>query len=156
MKNKDILLLSNLRANARETLTKISKNTKIPVSTIFDRLRMHEKGLIHKHTTLVDFSRIGFSTRATITLRTQKKYREELKQFLMKHQNINSIYKINNGFDFLIEAIFRNIKDMEDFMEELDEHFKIKAKQIYYIVEDLKREDFLANPHYIDVLFAEA
>jgi len=59
MKLKDMMLLSNLRANARETLTNISKRTNIPISTIFDRLKLHEKNLIKKHTAIIDFALLG-------------------------------------------------------------------------------------------------
>ena len=33
---KDLLLISHLRQNARETMTNVSRSTGIPISTIFD------------------------------------------------------------------------------------------------------------------------
>jgi DNA-binding Lrp family transcriptional regulator len=146
MKQIDLLLLSSLRANARETLTNISRKTSIPVSTIFDKLKAHENGTIKKHTSIVDFSLLGYGTRANIAIKVNKEEKDELKKFLMKDMNVNSFYRINNGYDYLIEAIFKNILELEDFCEKLDENFKIKTKQIYYIIEDLRREEFLADP----------
>jgi len=154
MKNKDLLLLSNLRANARETLTKISKNTNIPISTIFDRLKHHERTIIKKHTAIIDFSKLGFSTRVTMTLKVNKDDRKEIKEFLTRNHNVNSVYKINNGYDFLLEGIFRNIKDLEDFIESLDEKFRIRSKQVFYIVEDVKREEFFSDPQILDMVCA--
>jgi DNA-binding Lrp family transcriptional regulator len=127
-------------------LTNISRKTSIPVSTIFDKLKAHENGTIKKHTSIVDFSLLVYGTRANIALKVNKEEKEELKRFLMKDTNVNSFYRINNGYDYLIEAIFKNILELEDFCEKLDENFKIKTKQIYYIIEDLKREEFLADP----------
>ena len=49
MKNKDLKIISYLRQNARMPLTKMSKKTQIPVSTIFDRLRTNEDDLIYKN-----------------------------------------------------------------------------------------------------------
>ncbi len=154
MKNKELLFLANLRANARETLTKMSKNTSIPISTIFDMLKQHEKSIIKKHTALIDFSKLGFGTRVTLTLKVNKDQRDDLREYLTRHYNVNSVYKINNGFDFLVEGVFRSIKDLEDFIEGLDEKFRIRSKQIYYIVEDIKREDFLSNPQIVDIVCA--
>ncbi|HIJ01446.1 TPA: hypothetical protein HA363_02255, partial [Candidatus Woesearchaeota archaeon] len=57
---KDVLLMSFFRNNARENLTRISRITRIPVSTIFDKLRDYEKELVKKHTTLLDFRKLGF------------------------------------------------------------------------------------------------
>jgi DNA-binding Lrp family transcriptional regulator len=146
MKPVDILLLSSLRANARESLTNISRKTSIPVSTIFDKLKIHENGVIKKHTSIVDFSLLGFGTRANIAFKVNKEEKDELKQYLMKSSSVNSFYRINNGFDYLIEGVFKNILEMEEFCEKIEENFKIKTKQVFYIIEDLKREEFMADP----------
>jgi len=146
MNHKDLLIISNLRQNARETLTNMSKKTQIPVSTLYDKIKVHENNLITKHTTLVEFGKLGFNTRAKVIIKVKKQDREALKNYLMKNPNLNSIYKVNNGYDFLMEVIFKNIKEMEEFLEEIDEKFTIKAKQVFYIVDDLKREGFLSNP----------
>ena len=50
------------------------------------------------------------------------------------------LQKINNGFDYMFEAVFSNIKDMEDFMEGIDQRFKIENKEVYYIVDEIKKE----------------
>jgi DNA-binding Lrp family transcriptional regulator len=130
----------------------MSRKTRIPVSTLYDKIKVHENELITKHTTLIEFGKLGFNTRAKIIIKVRKQDREELKNYLIKNPCLNSVYKINNGFDFLIEAIFRNIKEMEDFMEEMEEKFTIKSKQVFYIVDDLKREGFLSNPENIDLV----
>ena len=152
MIEKDLLLLSTLRANARESLTKISRSTAIPVSTIFDRLRLHEKSIIKKHTAIIDFTKLGFSTRVTITMKANKADRDELKRYLLGHHNVNSVFKINNGYDFQIEAIFRSLHNLEEFLEKLEERFRLRSKQVYYIIDDIKREAFLADPSYLDIL----
>lgn len=152
MKQRDLVLLASLRQNARETLTRMSKKTKIPVSTIFDRLRYYEENLIKKHTAIIDFARLGFSTRVTITFKVHKDDRGNLRDYLMKNHNVNSVYKINNGYDFLVEGIFQSIKELEEFMEYIEETFSIKGKQVYYIIEDLKREEFLSDPEFVGMV----
>ena len=82
MNKKDLLILSNLRKNARMSLTNMSKSTHIPISTIFDRLKLHESGLIKKHTSLIDFEKLGFNTRANVCIKVDKEKREEIKEYL--------------------------------------------------------------------------
>ena len=91
---KDILLMMYFRRNARENLTRISRYTKIPVSTIFDRLREFEKDLIKKHTTLVDFKKLGFDIKVNMLFRISRDSRDEFREFLMTNENINSIFRI--------------------------------------------------------------
>lgn len=151
---KDILLMTFLRNNARENLTRISRLTSIPVSTIFDRLKEYEKELIRKHTTLIDFKKIGFDIKVNILFKVKKESREEFKEFLIKNENINSIFKVNNGFDFLVEAIFKDMSDFQRF-NEIIEKFNIETKQEMFILEDIKREDFLSDKTHAELLFAE-
>lgn len=147
---KELLIISCLRDNARSKLTRLSKLTKIPVSTIFDRMKA-ESNIIKKYTTLIDFQKLGFSTIAKIALKVKKEDREKLKNYLLKHKSINSLYRINNGFDFLIEGIFRDLKELEEFLESVEEKVKLKTKQVYYIIDDLKRESFLSQPEYLNL-----
>ena len=145
MNKKDLKIIANLRQNARMPLTKMSRLTHIPVSTIFDRLKLNEDSLIVKHTSLLDFNKLGYNTRANITLKVDREDKEALKEFLIKHQSVNSVYKINNGFDFMIEGVFKQIKEMEDFLDNLEQKFKIQDKKSFFIIEDLKREAFMSN-----------
>jgi len=149
---KDMLILTCLRANARETLTSISKKTRIPISTIYERLKVQESGVIKKHTSLLDFSTLGFMTWVMVAVKSDREQRQELSSYLSKHTNINSLFKINNGYDFLIEGVFRHIKDLEDFMETLETKFNIKEKQVFYLINELKRESFLEDPSSIDFI----
>lgn len=143
--DKSLLIMSMLRQNARESLTKMSKRTNIPISTIYDKIKNNEKDMIKKHTSIIDFSKLGFHTRLSLSLKVSKNKRDELRHYLLKHQNVNTIYKINHGYDFWTECIFRNIKEMEEFREEIEEKFKAKT-ETHYIIDDIKREGFMADP----------
>ena len=149
---KDLVVMAYLRQDSRMKLTKMSRLAKLPVSTIFDRMKYHEGGLIRRHVCLLDFPKLGFHTRANVMLGVGKHDKEQVKEHLQKSQNVNSIYRINNGFDFLVEVVFRNINDLEGFLESLECRFDIKQKKVHYIIDDIKREAFMSNPATIDML----
>ena len=146
MNKKDIAILSHLRKDARETLTKMSKMTTIPVSTIYDRMKAQENDTIKGYTALLDFSKLGFNARCKIIIKVNRDKRDDVEKYLLSHQSINTLYKINNGFDFMMECIFRDMKGSEEFLENLDMKFGVKTKQVYYIIDDIKREAFMADP----------
>jgi DNA-binding Lrp family transcriptional regulator len=146
---KDQVILSLLRQNSRSSLTEMSKKTRIPVSTIYDKLKVYRSGLITKHTSLIDFSKIGYATRAAVLLKAPTSTRIQLKEYLSKHHAVNNFLKINNGYDFFVEAIFKTIQELESFMENLEEKFEINKKETFYIVDEFKRENFLSNPDLI-------
>lgn len=148
---KDLVVISHLRNNCRETLTSISKKSHIPVSTIYEKIRRSEDGIITKHTCLVDFTKLGFNTRAKIVIQASTSSKPELLSFLIKHHNVNSVYKINNGYDFMVDGVFRNMRELEDFLETIRERFKTKKQETYFVIDDLKREAFLSDPSLIDL-----
>ena len=138
---KDASILSELRKNSRQTLVNISKNTKIPVSTVYDRIKLNEKDTIKKHTSILDFPKLGYNIRAHIIISAEEK--KDLEEFLLKNNNVNSAFKLSN-YAFSIDCIFKYMSEMEEFIELL-EQFKITSKNIYLISDELKREEFLIN-----------
>ncbi len=146
-RTKDLVILAQLRQDGRMPLTEMSKKTRIPVSTIFDRLKAND--LIVRHTTLLDFSKLGYHTRAQIALKVDREDKDALKEHLLKNAAVNSLYRINNGYDYMIEVVVREVKDLEEFLDRLKQRFNVQDEKVYYIIEDLSREAFLSDPELI-------
>jgi len=148
---KELLILTHLRSNSRKSLVIISRDTGIPISTVFDKVGKLGKNTISKYSPLLDFQKIGFGIRINFVLEANDKRKQELKEFLLENKNINSILRLNNGFDFFVEAVFKDMKGFEEFAESL-EKFKIKKKKEFFVIEDLKKEDFFTKPEHISLL----
>jgi len=141
---KDLQILKHLRKNNRGTLTGISKSTGIPVTTVYDRIKMLDQNqIIKKSVCLLDFSKLGFHVKAHFALKVKE--REQFLEFIAKQDCLNSLYRINHGFDFLFEAIFRDMNETRAFSEFIEKNFTVLNKQFYYILEDLKQEEFLGK-----------
>ncbi len=152
MKNKDLKIISYLRQNARMPLTKMSKKTQIPVSTIFDRLRTNEDDLIQKHTCLLDFKQLGFDIWANVSLQVDVADRNNLREYLLRSKNVNSVYKVSGNYDFLLECVFKNMRDLDGFIDDIEEKYLIKEKDTFFLVEDIKRESFMSDPNTVSLL----
>jgi len=74
----------------------------------------------------------------------------------MKSHEVNSLYRINNGYDFLLQCVFRNVKDLEDFLESLEQKYKIKSKNVWYVIDALKQETFLNDRTFLEMLKYDA
>ena len=147
---KELLILSQFRRNARENLTKTSKRIHVPISTIYDRLKKYEGTVIKRYTSLLDFNRIGFAIKINLVLRVAIKDKRLVRKFLEAHPRTNSLFGISNGYDFMAEIILRNFEEVESFMKQL-EKFDILDHHEFYIVNDLKREEFLLDSKLVDV-----
>jgi DNA-binding Lrp family transcriptional regulator len=145
LSRKDILLLTHLRENSRETLTKMSKKTGVPVSTLYDRLQFHNGKLIKKFTSLIDFKVLGYMIRVHMLVRVNHDSKESIRAFLEKASNANSVVVLNNDFDFLIDGIFRDMAELELFKEKLYATATIEKFKSFFVVDEVKREGFMSG-----------
>ncbi|MBT6773882.1 Lrp/AsnC family transcriptional regulator [Candidatus Woesearchaeota archaeon] len=145
MNSKKIQLILELRNNSREKLTSISKRTNIPISTLFDLLKELNEDVIKKSTIILDYSKLGFHTKALVFLKVNRENKEKLKHHLNINPCINSLHKVNHGWNFIIETVHRNIKELDDFLEKLEDNYNIEDKQIHYLIDEVKREGFIVG-----------
>ncbi|MFH1396402.1 MAG: Lrp/AsnC family transcriptional regulator [archaeon] len=141
LSQKDLLLISKLREDSRTKLTKLSRDTNVPVSTIFDKIKEYRSGVIKRFSCLIEFEKLGYPIKSQIILQVTQKDRDRLKKHLEFNENVNSLFKANNG-NFLIEGIFKSIKHSEKFIETLQEKFEIINIQNFYVIEEIKHEGF--------------
>lgn len=144
-KSTDKQILRELRRNARTTLTKIAAKTNVPLSTVFDRVHLLEESIIVKHVALIDFIRLGYYARAHIAVGVDVKERPLLRKYLLATKYVNNLYRINNDYDFLIEAIFVDIKEYEDFLNELKTAFTVLKLETHLLLRDILREEFFTR-----------
>jgi len=145
MNKHDHQIITNLRKNARMPLSIMSRKTRIPVSTIFDKLKTYQDSIISRHTSIVNFEKLGYTARASFSIKVSREDKYKLKDYLLTHHCMNSVYRINNGFDFQVEGIFKDLSEMEDFTDTLDQRFDIVEIKSHFIIEDLKRESFMSS-----------
>jgi DNA-binding Lrp family transcriptional regulator len=153
MKKTDLHIISQLRTNGRMPLTLIAQKTKLPVSTVHDRIKQYKRKKWLKFSALPNFEKIGFAARAYILLSVEPAEKDKLFQRLEAHPNVNSLFRINNGWNAIMECVFKDMPSMEDFVEKLEAEFHIKQKQVHYILGELKREGFLADKDCAETLF---
>lgn len=145
MKEKDKVLLAYVRQNSRVRLAKLSRLTGMPVSTIFDRLKKNLHGTITRSTVLLNWDALGMRTRALVLFKSKPEKRDELKEFLLKSPEVNTLQRINNGHDFIAECVFATIGELEAFLDRLSREYGAKT-EAHYIIEDLAREAALTSP----------
>jgi DNA-binding Lrp family transcriptional regulator len=144
---KDLQVISYLRLDGRMKLTTMSKHTQIPVSTLHEKVK--SGSCIQKHTCLLNFNQLGYSTWVTMLLKVKGSERSSLQDFLRKHCAVNSCLRLASDYDYLVECVFKDIGEVKDFTESIEEQFEIQGKVVNFIVEDIHRENFLSTPELI-------
>ena len=143
LNEKDREIMKQLRKNARVSLTDVAADIGMPTSTVYDRVRRAEKRIIHKHTTLLDFNKMGFNGRTTVAFKLSASAVQSALAYLKAHPNVNTLYRVNHGFDFLAELVFPNLAVLHDFLDDFGQQFQVINQQIFTIIDDIKREEFV-------------
>jgi len=153
LKREDLFIISNLRRNARQPLTEISKQLNIPVSTLYEKIKGFDGNLIKKYTVIPNYEKLGFNLRIIYFLNFKEKHadNEKLKFFLTNNHNVNSVFRISGDYNLVVDCIFKSVQEMHDFAREMD-NFDIKDKKICYVMNELKVESFLIEHNYVEKL----
>ncbi len=149
---KDKEIIAYLRRDSRMQLTKLSRKTGIPVSTLFERIKSLRTSVITKPTLILKFSELGMGTHVFIMIKTFGNNRNKVIDYLRNNKNTNSLWRINNHFDILAEVVFADLKEFDDFLQKLDENFSIRDIELEYVVEEFKKEDFFSDPNTVKLL----
>lgn len=141
IKSKEQLLLQCLRKNSRRSLAGISKETGVPVSTLFDTLKRLEGDLIKKHVSVIDFSKLGYGLKVNFAINSKENAR--LKSFLVQNRNVNSLYSlIDNNYAFYADCVFKDMNELSAFKERILEFEDANLRE-WFIVDSIKKEEFI-------------
>ena len=142
----DLKILRHLQKNARETLTRMSKETGIPISSIYDRLkRLEGIKVIKRYTALFDLKNIGIHCRVLLLIRVNQSQKSDLEAYFTGNPIVNNLARTNGKQNFVAECLFFDMKDLESFTDNISKRFKGIEFSVHHILEDLKRESFLAG-----------
>ena len=142
---RDIQIISCLRKNSRTKLKKISQDVKLPISTVYDRIKKMEKnGIIKTYSCLIDPKKIDYSIKAKIFFKIPTDSRKEFENKEKSNPVINSLFKVTGGnWDYIAEGFFQDIDHLYNYVDKVNKNFKNCSHQVHYIVNEIKHEQFL-------------
>ena len=141
LKEKDIMIINELRKNSREQIKTISKKIKSPISSTFLRIKKINR-LIKKYTTMLNYKNLYYPLHIIFIIKSTKKHKEYIEDIISKNRNINNIYRINNGFNYIIDCYFKDLEEINNFEKSIDN--KSRGKIIKHeIIKEIEIENFL-------------
>lgn len=152
MKQKDLQIISLLRKNSRESLVNLSKTTGVPVSTIFEKLKTNFYDIIDRYTLLIDFQKINLPIHVFVFFKVAREQKNDFQKSMKMNPFLNSLYKINNGFDFLCEFFVPSINFLDNLIDEVIQKYNVIDVKVEYITETLDREHILMDQTSIELL----
>lgn len=124
MDGKDTAILSVLKENAKLSTQQVAKQTRIPITTVHNRIKKLKKdGVIKGYTVVLDNKKVGKPLAAFILitvdyklLKEIKKSQYELAQQLLRHPGVESSAMITGASDIIIKVRFGSIDELNGFV----------------------------------------
>ena len=119
---KDFAILEHLKADARLSVRKIGKLTKIRPSTVHQRIRrMVNSGVIQTFTIKIDPEKIG--EKLTVFMLVSGSLDKYLDDKFLKAKHILEIQGITGEYDLLIKLRFSDMKQFNKFIISFRERY---------------------------------
>ena len=120
MDKLDIAIIKSLNENGRKSLRRLSKELKVSLSTVANRIKKMEKeGIIENYIPVVNLEKAGFELTVAINLRIAHGKLIETQNKISKDTHISAIYDITGEWDSLIIAHFKDRKDLNNFIKKI-------------------------------------
>lgn len=121
---KDAAILAVLKENAKLSTQQIAKRTKIPITTVHNRIKKLEKqGIIKGYTVVLDNKKVGKPIAAFVLITVDYKLLKELKmsqyelmQQLLKNPAVESSAMITGASDIITKVRFGSIDELNEFV----------------------------------------
>ena len=115
---RDLSLLGELRKDASLSEKKLAKKTRIPVTTVHNRLkRLNLERVITQYTVRIDFSKLGQPITAYVLVKAAPQAdQKKLMDHIANLPNIFEVAMITGEFDILVKARVQNMGALNELI----------------------------------------
>jgi DNA-binding Lrp family transcriptional regulator len=138
--NKDLEILNHLKKDARLSVRKLGKLTKIKPSTVHNRIqRMIKENIIERFTVKLNAEKLGENfTVFMLVSGTMDRYIED--RFL-KNDHILEIHGITGEYDILLKLRFKDMKQFNKFVIDFRDRYSRSISKTITMVQTIELKE---------------
>ena len=115
----DLMILSELSADASISVPKLSEKIKVNSSVVYSRIkRLVKRKLIERFTIVVNDQELGYQVKALIGLNMDSKKRDNVIDTLFEIQGVREIAEVTGRFDILVTVYAQALEDMHKIVSD--------------------------------------
>ena len=140
MDKLDFQIIAELRHNARQTASEISKTIHLSVSTVIERIRKMEKsGLIESYTVITNDHKLGNDITVLMEVSMEHpRHNDEFIRRINDHPNIIACYYLTGEFDFLLKICCRSSEHLEQIHNHIKDCPGVRLTRTHYVLRTVK------------------
>lgn len=127
----DFAILDELASNARTSLKELAELIKLSAPACSARIKRleREEAIVGYHAVL-DYEKLGYEITALVHIAVPPEKREAFRVFVRTQERIVSFDHITGAYSVLIRALFRNRRELGQFMTEVERFGKAQAQVV--------------------------
>lgn len=121
---KDLLVLEELKQNAKRTTSQISKRVNLPITTVHNRIKKLEKlGIITRYTVELDYKKLDKPIAAYVMVQVIymlpsgiKVMQEDVAKEIKGLPGVELVELLTGGTDILVKVRVKDVDELNDFI----------------------------------------
>ena len=140
MDKLDYQIIQELRKNARQTASEISKTIHLSVSTVIERIRKLEKsGLIEAYTVITNDHKAGNDITVLMEVGMEHpRYNDDFIRVIKEHPNIIACYYLTGEFDYMLKICCRSSEHLEHIHNQIKDCSGVRLTRTHYVLRTVK------------------
>ena len=140
MNHLDYQIIHELKKNARQTASEISKTIHLSVSTVIERIRKLEKaGLIQSYTAITNDQKLGNDITVLMEVSMEHpRFNEDFITVITSHPNIIACYYLTGEFDFMLKICCRSSEHLEQIHNCIKDCPGVRLTRTHYVLRTVK------------------
>lgn len=128
----DRKIIETLKKDSKVSLSYISDSVNLSTPSVRERInKMKDIGIIKKYTIDVDYKILGYDIDVIIDIVIKNNLYKDFKTFIATQDNVEFCYRISGDSFFIFKVRFKNMVDVERFVDSLQEYGHTKTQFIF-------------------------
>jgi DNA-binding Lrp family transcriptional regulator len=155
MDEKDIRILLAISELATDNLEDLEEHTKIPKSTIHNRIsKLRKEGILMNDLNDIDLDRVGLSITiiSEVWAVFEEGYHQRVGEKLADIESVNQVYFIMGDTDFIVISHLSSREMVEELIEEYESIEQIRRTSSKFVIQTVKDERHPLNDFELETL----
>ncbi len=140
MDKLDFEIISELKRNARQSASDISKTIHLSVSTVIERIRKMEKtGLIQSYTVITNDTRLGNDITVLMEISMEHpRFNDVFIEKINNNPHVIACYYLTGEFDFMLKICCRSSEHLEEIHNQIKDCPGVRHTRTHYVLRTVK------------------
>lgn len=138
----ELMIIRLLQEDGRMTTAELARRTRVSEPTVRKKLARLQEEKIIRITAIADPIDLGYDAPAYIGLDVERSKIREVAAAIARYPTVSSVAVATGPYDIIIEAAFRSIPELYDFvLRDLAKHKAIKDSHSFIVLQRFKQDE---------------